>query len=258
MKKSGFLSKITIIDILIIICIIGAIGFAVFHMVDDDSSKATATSFDLSTKNKILETYLNHYQSGNKVTSTLAGTKSNTGEKVEMKGKVLWLGETDNEKINILLEDDGKEMLAGFYKDTPYADIYIDQVSLETNGASYANITDFMVAPKEIKSLDDLISRIPNGTEYEISTTLATEDIDSVKYQKLINGLTNNKKPCMTLNDNGNNVLEINRANKTDLEIANHILGPKSQIQIRIYNSTNDDSIDIQSNFNVLSINKIS
>ena len=36
MKKPGFLNKITIIDILIIICIIGAVGFAIYHMVDDD------------------------------------------------------------------------------------------------------------------------------------------------------------------------------------------------------------------------------
>jgi uncharacterized protein YpmB len=74
MKKSGFFNKITIIDILIIICIIGAIGFAVYHMVDDDSSKASATSFDYSTNAKILETYLNYYHNGNKVTSTIVGT----------------------------------------------------------------------------------------------------------------------------------------------------------------------------------------
>ena len=54
MKKPGFLNKITIIDILIIICIIGAVGFAIYHMVDDDSSKATATSFDYSTSPKII------------------------------------------------------------------------------------------------------------------------------------------------------------------------------------------------------------
>ena len=70
MKKPKLLNKITIIDILIIVCIIGAVGFAVYHMADDDSSNASATSFDISTKNKILENYLNLYQDGNKVTST--------------------------------------------------------------------------------------------------------------------------------------------------------------------------------------------
>ena len=50
MKKPEFLNKITIIDILIIICIIGAVGFAILHMADDGSSNASATSFDISTK----------------------------------------------------------------------------------------------------------------------------------------------------------------------------------------------------------------
>ena len=256
-KKPKLLNKLTIIDMLIILCIIGAVGFAVFHMVDDDSSNASATSFDISTKNKMLENYLNLYQDGNKVTSTVAGTEASTGEKVELSGTVLWLGESEKDKINILLDDNGKKVLAGFYKDVPNADIYIDQVSLETNGDVYANITDFQIAPKEINSLNDLISEIPNGTDYEISTTLALDNLDSIKYQKLLNALNNNKKPSIILNDEGN-ALEINRANKADLDMANHILGDfngqTSQIQIRIYNSTNDDSKAIQSSFNVLSI----
>ena len=259
MKKPKFLNKLTIIDILIILCIIGAVGFAIFHMADDDSSNASATSFDLSTKNKILENYLNLYQDGNKVTSTVVGTASDTREKVELSSTVLWLGESEREKVNILLDDNGKKVLAGFYKDAPNADIYIDQLSLETNGDTYSNITDFQLAPKEIKSINDLISKIPNGTEYEISTTLALDNLDSVKYQKLSNALNNNKKPSIILNEEGN-ALEINRADKTDLKIANDILGDfngqTSQIQIRIYNSTNDDSSAIQSNYNVLSICK--
>ena len=261
MKKPKLLNKLTIIDILIIICIIGAVGFAIFHMADDDSSNASATSFDISTKNKILENYLNLYQDGNKVTSTVVGTDSSTGEKVELKGDVLWLGESEKEKVNILLDDNGKKVLAGFYKDVPNADIYIDQVSLETNGDTYANITDFQIAPKEINSLNDLISEIPKGTDYEISTTLALENFDAMKYQKLLNALNNNKKPCIVLNDEGN-ALEINRADKTDLEIANHILGDfdgqTSQIQIRIYNSTPNDLRAIESSYNVLSTYKVS
>ena len=150
-------------------------------------------------------------------------------------------------------------MLAGFYKDVPNADIYIDQVSLETDGDTYANITDFKVAPKEINTLNDLVSGIPKDCEYEISATIALDELDNVKYQKLLNALYNNKKPCIVLNDEGN-ALEINRANKADLDIANHILGEfngqTSQIQIRIYNSTSDDSKAIESDYNVLSICK--
>ena len=240
MKKPNFLNKLTIIDFLIIICIIGAAGFAIYHMADDDSSTASATSFDYSTNPKILETYLDYYKNGNVVTSTIVGTDASTGEKLELSGNVLWLGESENEKVNVLIDNTGKEMLAGFYKDVPNADIFIDSISLESNGDTYANITDFTVAPKEINNLNDLISEIPNGTQYEISTNIAIDNLDSIKYQKLLNALNKNKKPCIVLKDDGTNTLMINRANKTDLEIANNVLGDfngqTSQIQIRTYN----------------------
>ena len=114
----------------------------------------------------------------------------------------------------------------------------------------------------EINSLNDLISEIPNGTHYEISTTLAIDNLESTKYQKLLNALNDNKKPCIILENDKSDLLEINRANKTDLEIANRILGDingqTSQIQIRIYNSTPKDSKAIESSFDVLNMYKVS
>ena len=239
MKKPGFLNKITIIDILIIICIIGAVGFAIYHMSDDDSSNASATSFDYSTNPKILETYLDYYKDGNVVTSKIVGTDAKTGEKVELDGKVLWLGESETEKVNVLLESGGKQVLAGFYKDVPNADVFIDSISLESNGDTYKNVKNISVAPKEISNLNDLISEMPNGTNCEISTNIAIDNLDGVKYQKLLNALYDNKKPCIVINAE-TNVLEINRANKTDLKTASEILGDfngqTSQIKIRTYN----------------------
>jgi len=238
MKKPGFLNKITIIDILIIICIIGAAGFAIYHMTDDDSLNASATSFDYSTNSKILETYLDYYKNGNVVTSTIVGTDAKTGEKVELNGKVLWLGESENEKINVLLDNNGKPLLAGFYKDVPNADLFIDSISLESNGDTYKNVKDISVAPKEIGNINDLISEMPNGSHCEISTSIAIDNLDGVKYQKLLNALYDNKKPCIVMNAE-TNVLEINRANKTDLKTASEILGDfngqTSQIRIRTY-----------------------
>ncbi|MBE6512929.1 MAG: adhesin [Methanobrevibacter olleyae] len=240
MKKPGFLNKISIIDILIIICIIGAAGFAIYHMADDDSSNASATSFDYSTNPKILETYLDYYKNGNVVTSTIVGTDAKTGKKVELNGKVLWLGESENEKVNVLLENDGKKLLAGFYKDVPNADIFIDSISLESDGDTYKNVKDIAVDPKEISNLNDLIDEMPNGSNCEISASIAIDNLDSLKYQKLINALYDNKKPCIVLKSDQSNVLEINRANKTDLETASAILGDfngqTSQIKIRTYN----------------------
>ena len=246
MKKPKFLNKLTIIDLLIIICVIGAAGFAIYHMADDDASNASATSFDYSTNNKILENYLNYYKNGNEVTSTVVGREASTGDKVELSGTVLWLGESEKDKINVLIDDGGKPLLAGFYKDVPNADVFIDSISLETNGDTYASITDFQIAPKEINGFNELISEMPKGSQYEISTSIAIDNLDSVKYQKLVNALNKNKKPCIILKDDGTNILKINRANKTDLEIANKALGEfngqTSEIQIRIYNSTDADS----------------
>ena len=230
MKKPGFLNKITIIDILIIICIIGAVGFAIYHMVDDDSTKASATSFDYSTSPKIIETYLDYYKDGKVVTSTIVGTDAKTGEEVELNRRVLWVGEDGN----------GKAKLAGFYIDVPDADLLIDSISLESNGDSYENLKDITVSPKEINNLNDLISEIPNGTHCEISTSISIDNFDSVKYQKLLNALNENKKPCIVLRNSPVNTLEINRANKTDLKIASEILGDfkgqTSPIRLRTYN----------------------
>ena len=46
-----------------------------------------------------------------------------------------------------------------------------------------------------------------------------------MKYQKLLNALNENKKPCIVLRNSQINTLEINRANKADSEIASEILG---------------------------------
>ena len=240
MKKPGFLNKITIIDILIIICIIGAVGFAIYHITDDDSTKASATSFDYSTNPKMLETYLDYYKEGKIVTSEIVGTDAKSGEKIELNRRVLWLGEDGNGRVNVLLDDNGKPLLAGFYIDVPNADLFIDSISLETNGDTYKNFKDITVSPKEINNLNDLISEIPNGTHCEISTSISIDNFDSVKYQKLLNALNENKKPCIVLRNSQINTLEINRANKADLEIASEILGDfngqTSQIRLRTYN----------------------
>lgn len=240
MKKPGFLNKITIIDILIIICIIGAVGFAIYHITDDDSTKASATSFDYSTNPKMLETYLDYYKEGKIVTSEIVGTDAKSGEKIELNRRVLWLGEDGNGRVNVLLDDNGKPLLAGFYIDVPNADLFIDSISLETNGDTYKNFKDITVSPKEINNLNDLISEIPNGTHCEISTSISIDNFDSVKYQKLLNALNENKKPCIVLRNSQTNTLEINRANKNDLKIASEILGDfngqTSQIRLRTYN----------------------
>ena len=96
----------------------------------------------------------------------------------------------------------------------------------------------------------------------EISTAIAIDNLDNVKYQKLLNALNNNKKPSMVLGMGQNNILEINKARSNDFEIANKVLGEfngeTSQIQIRIYNCTPEDIKAVESSYNVLKIAKVS
>ena len=93
--KKKFLNKFTIIDIIIIICIIGAIGFAVYHMTID-TDNGTSVSFDTSTANKLVETYLNFYKDGNIITSQVTGTNASSGENITLNGTVVWVGDTLN------------------------------------------------------------------------------------------------------------------------------------------------------------------
>ena len=95
-----------------------------------------------------------------------------------------------------------------------------------------------------------------------ISTTIAIDNLGNVKYQKLLNALYNNKKPSMVLGIGQNNMLEVNRARSDDFKVANKVLGTfngeTSQIQIRIYNCTPEDTKAIESSYNVLKMAKVS
>ena len=84
-------------------------------------------------------------------------------------------------------------------------------------------------------------------------------NLDNLKNQKLINALYNNKRPSIILNEK--NLYEINRANDEDIAIANSVFGEfdgqTGEIQIRIYNCSSDDNMEIQSNYNVLKIHNV-
>ena len=89
---------------------------------------------------------MDYYQNGNQVTASVVGTKTDTGEKIKISDKVLWMGEIEEEKPNILIDNAGEKVLVGFYKDSPNVDVYIDQISLETNG-------DTKIVTKHIETL---------------------------------------------------------------------------------------------------------
>lgn len=258
--KKKFLNKFTIIDIIIIICIIGAIGFAVYHMTID-TDNGTSVSFDTSTANKLVETYLNFYKDGNIITSQVTGTNASSGENITLNGTVVWVGDTLN-GVEVIINSNGKDYVAGLYRSTPAADIYIDQISLETSGEKYQNVKEITISPREITKISDLYSKIPKNIKYELSTQVATLKIDSPTCQKLLNKLNDIKRPTLTPSNDQLNSLKIFKSDEITLKEASTILGPingqTNNIIIRVYNCTDNDLNIIKNNYEVININTIS
>lgn len=251
--------KLTIIDILIIICIVCAVGFAVYHMTSD-SDDGSAVSFDSSTTNKLAENYLNLYKEGYIIKSQIVGINASSGEKVSINGTVLWVGDEKGSDVKVLVESNGEKYLAGLYKDVPEADIYINQISLETTGEKYENVKEIKISPMTVSSLGDLISGLDN-TQYELSTDIAVHEIDSITYQELANKLNEIKQPKITVTNSPSNLLKLNRVDNQTISIANSILGSingqTNQITIKIYNCSDDDIKIIKENYDVVNVKNI-
>jgi len=253
MKKPKF----TLIDYLIILGIIIAIIFAFIHISTENESQAI--SFDTSTFTKVGEKYLIFYNEGKIINTTISGYNSTTGEKVEIHGEILWL---DNAKpyTKILVKTNDDIILAGLQEESPEADIYIDKVSLETDGSKHHNITDITIKPKNITSFNDLIFDLGNNTEYEITTTVTlSDDINGSLFQELINKLfgKNKKVPVKSSMTGFQNQIIITRATAEEIAIIDEFLGDTNgvtnEIQIRIYDlSEKDIKID-----NIKSIREI-
>ena len=131
--------KFTLVDYIIIILVICAVIFAFIHITTDDSSNIQKTAFDSSTINKLPETYLNYYKDGHIVKATIEGFNSTNGNKTTLNGTVKWVDEGST--VRVLIESNNNTYLAGLYKNVPNADIYIDKISIETDGSVYDNLT---------------------------------------------------------------------------------------------------------------------
>jgi hypothetical protein len=260
MKKPNFLNKITWIDIIIIVVIILVACVAVLHITpgvnEEDSS-----SFDSSTLDKVYQKYIDFYNSGEIVTTEIIGTNSSTGEDVDITGEVLWCYDDNTKNLLVLVNDSGNLLLAGTYKDNPNAEIYIDQMTLKVNGEKHKNITEVSISPMSINSFAELYKGLEKFNNYEISTTIALNDSDSVSYQNIDNDLFNiTKRPSIQMVSNYHE-LKISRAKYEDLKIANDdyksLNGQTEPITIRIYNCSNEELNIIKNNFNVTNIKQI-
>lgn len=249
--------KFTIIDYIIIILVICAIAFAFIHITSDDSSNLQKTAFDASTINKLPETYLNYYKDGYIVKSTVNGVNSTNGEEVTLNGTVKWVDESN--AVKVLIESNNETYLTGLYKNTPNADIYLDRISLETDSSVYENLTEFKIKPQKLTSLNDLNKNL-TGDDWEISTSVSLDSIDSNKIREIENKINDhNKRPSIrTTNTELINQIILSKADKQNIEDGNSILGNinglTDDITLRIYNCSDAELNNVKNNYEVTNI----
>ena len=250
--------KFSLVDYVIIILVICAVVFAFIHITSDDSTDLQKTAFDASTINKISDTYSNYYKDGYIVKSSLEGFNASTGEEVSLNGTVEWIGDDGGTNVDIFINSDNRTYLAGLYKSVPDADIYIKTISLENDGSKYDNLVEVTANPENITSLNDLTKNIEKNTDYEISTTIILDSIDTIKIQEISNSLSEHGKRFSIKVDKTNNKITLSKATKENIDDVDSILGNTNgltgDITIRIYNCSDAQLDSIKNNFDVKNI----
>ena len=254
--------KLTLIDYAIIILVICAVVFAFIHITSHDEATSESTSYDSSTLNKIVEKYLTYYRQGYVVNTTVHGYDADTGEAVTLAGNIIWMDDDRGSNVKGLVSSNGSQYIVGLYNHVPNADVYIDSMTLEMNGDKYSNLCEIKANPKNISSINDLISGIGNDTDYEITTTITVDSFESGKIQEVINALFQNDGRISVKASNTGLTDQINivRGTSEELSQISNILGDfngiTSKITIRIYNCSDDDINAIENNFDVINIQK--
>lgn len=248
--------KFTLIDYIIIILVICAVIFAFIHITTDDSSGLQKTAFDESTINKIPDTYLKYYKDGFITNSTVEGFNSTNGEKVTLYGTVIWEDDTGGNGVKLLINANNTTYLVGLYRNVPNADVYIDHISLESNGAKYNKLCEMKLKAKDISSIGDLTSKIPKNTNYELSTEISVDSLSAKDMQEISNKLSSHSKRS-SINYVDEQII-IERAIESDLNDADSVLGnidgTTDDITIRIYNCSESQVSEISKNFDVINI----
>ena len=254
--------RFTLVDYAIIILVICAIIFAFIHITSNDDTVNEKTSYDSSTLSKISEKYLTYYRQGYIVNTTVNGYNATDGKPVTLTGIIKWLDDDRGSNVKALVNSNGSDYIVGLYNHVPDADIYINSMTLEMNGGKYSNLTEIKVNPKNITSVNDLVSGISNDTQYEITTTISMDSIESTKLQEISNLLFGNDgRISFKGSNNGlNNQINIVRATSTEIPQVNSILGNfngiTNEITIRIYNCSDNDINTIKNNYDVANIQK--
>lgn len=255
------MKKFTIIDYLIIILVICAIAFAFIHLTSDDSASIKKTAFDSSTINKMSNTYSDYYKEGYIVKSTLNGFNSSNNAEVAVNGTVKWIGNDNIGNLKVLIDADNTTYLTGLYKDVQDSDIYIDTITLETDGSKYDNLVEFTINPEKITSLNDLCKNL-TGCDCEISAIISLDSVDAIKLQEICNIISSKDKKfsIKSLGASSNNQIEVDKASVQNINDASSILGNingvTDKITIRVYNCSDSQLEQIKNNYNVTNIKK--
>lgn len=259
---SNMKKRFTLVDYAIIILVICAIVFAFIHVTSNDDTVNEKTSYDSSTLNKIAEKYLTYYRQGYIVNTTVHGYNSTDGKPVTLSGNIKWLDDDRGSNVKALVNSNGSDFIVGLYNHVPNADVYINSMTLEINGEKYKNLTEIKVNPKNITSINDLISGISNDTDYEITTIVTTDSVESMKIQEISNILFQKDGRISIKGSNSGltNQIFLVRATGSELSEVNNILsnfnGISNEITIRIYNCSDNDIDYIKNNYNVTNIQK--
>lgn len=254
------MKKLTLVDYIIIILVIAAVVFAFIHLTSDNSSDVKKNAFDASTINKISDTYSNYYKDGYIVKTTVKGFNATNGERLTLNGTITWIGDNGGSDVRILVESQGQTYLCGLYKTIPNADIYIDTISLESDGSKYDNLVEMKVKPENINSLKDLTKNVSDNTNYEISTELGSNSLNPEKLQEIQNKInTHDKRSCFkVINNNLGNQIVITKATPQDINDANSVLGningATDTITIRIYDCNESVLNSIKNSYEVENI----
>lgn len=252
------MKKFTIIDYIIIILIICAVAFAFIHISTDNSSDIQKTAFDASTINKIPDTYSDYYKNGNIVKATVVGLNSSNNKELTLNGTISWIGDDGGSDVSILIDSDNGTYLAGLYKNVPNADIYIDTISLESDGSKYDNLVEFKISPEKINSLNDLCKNLTD-CDCDITTTVTVDSVDTIKLQEIANKFSSNdKRLSIKASTSSDSQIIITKATVKDINTGSSILGNingvTDQITIRVYNCSDNQLETIKNNYDVTNI----
>lgn len=188
------------------------------------------------------------------------GINASDGKEVNLNGTLKWLDDNGGTNVKMLIDSNNQTYLVGLYKSVPEADIYIKTLSIETDGSKYDNLVEFKVKPANITSLDALVSKIPANADYELSTEISTDPIETAKLQEISNIINGkDKRVSIKTSDLGENTqIKLTKANGENIHDANSVLGSingiSDEITIRVYNCSDSQLNAIKNNYEVVNI----